>query len=111
MTTGSHHNGSETVSPSGAHDMPSLTLKNLPTPVLEALRASAESSRRSINQQAIQLLSRALGLEGGGISPERVAAQVEAWRRLAGRWKSDLSPAQEIAAIRKARTRGRKVDL
>ncbi|MFT3912649.1 MAG: hypothetical protein QM704_00775 [Anaeromyxobacteraceae bacterium] len=110
MTTGSHHNGSETVALSGA-TMPSLTLKNIPTPVLQALRESAEASRRSINQQAIQLLSRALGLEGGGISPERVVAQVEAWRRLAGRWKSDLSPEQEIAAIRKARTRGRKVDL
>jgi hypothetical protein len=91
--------------------MPSLTLKNVPVPLLRALRASAEAERRSLNQQAMHLLSGALGLERDRISREQVEAQVEAWRRLAGSWRSDLDPREEAENLRKARTRGRKVDL
>jgi plasmid stability protein len=91
--------------------MPSLTLKNVPSPLLRALRASATADRRSLNQQAMVLLSRALGLERDRISTEQVDAQVEAWRRLAGSWRSDLDPRDEAKLLRKARTRGRKVDL
>jgi hypothetical protein len=40
--------------------MPSLTLKGIPEDLMERLRRKAESERRSINQQAIQLLDEAL---------------------------------------------------
>jgi predicted transcriptional regulator len=42
---------------------------------------------------------------------ERTRAQVEAWGKLAGRWRSRRSPKQEIAAIYAARSRGRPVAL
>lgn len=38
------------------------------------------------------------------------AAQVDAWRRLAGQWQSER-PAEELDAIYAARTAGRKVEL
>ncbi len=38
------------------------------------------------------------------------AAQVKAWRQLAGQWQSD-SPSEEIDAIYAARTPGREIDL
>jgi len=37
-------------------------------------------------------------------------AQVAAWRKLAGKWESDLGRATEAERIMKRRTRGRKVD-
>lgn len=56
--------------------MPSLTLKGIPTDVLNKLRALAENERRSLNQQAILLLERA-------VSPPAVgfAATYEAFTR------------------------------
>ena len=84
--------------------MPSLTLKNVPSPLLRALRTSAKADRRSLNQQAMVLLTRALGLDRDRVSQEQVDAQVEAWRRLAGSWRSDLGPREETEELRKART-------
>ena len=40
---------------------------------------------------------------------ERAHAQVEAWTRLAGRWRSRRVSRKEIAAIYAARSRGRPV--
>ena len=91
--------------------MPSLTLKNVPSPLLRALRTSAKADRRSLNQQAMVLLTRALGLDRDRVSQELVDAQVEAWRRLAGSWRSDLGPREEAESLRRARTKGRKVEL
>lgn len=42
------------------HPMATLTLKGLPEDLLARLRTSAASDRRSINQQAILILDRAL---------------------------------------------------
>jgi plasmid stability protein len=92
--------------------MPSLTLKNLPEELLAALRAAAARDRRSVTQEIIHLLDIALQ---GGQSPARDAAdteaQVAAWRKLAGKWTSDVDPATETKRIVERRTKGREVDL
>ena len=41
--------------------MPSLTVKNIPEEIYERLKKSAAAHRRSINQEAIYCLDRALG--------------------------------------------------
>ena len=95
--------------------MSSLTLKNVPDPLLERLRTLAELNRRSLNQQAIQLLEVALQTtndnEKEEIESRLAAAQVEAWKVLSGRWKSKKTIKEEIADIYRHRTRGRPVDL
>ena len=92
--------------------MLSLTLKNIPGDLLGELREAAERDRRSLTQEIIYLLAVALrGTERpAGRSPD-VEAQVAAWRKLAGKWKSDLDPATEAERIMKRRTKGREVDL
>ena len=40
--------------------MPALTLKGIPDDIMERLRELADTERRSLNQQAILLLERAL---------------------------------------------------
>jgi plasmid stability protein len=94
--------------------MASLTLKNLPDELIKELRAAAEDDRRSLNQEAIHLLM--LALRARASPPPTTAttdaqAQVAAWRKLAGKWASDVDRATEARALIKRRSRGRKVNL
>jgi plasmid stability protein len=97
--------------------MASLTLKNLPDDLIEELRAAAEDDRRSLNQEAMHLLTLALRARASPTSPTAttpatdVQAQVAAWRKLAGKWASDVDRATEASALIKRRSRGRKVNL
>jgi plasmid stability protein len=87
--------------------MASLTIKGIPDDLLVRLRERAEADRRSLNREVIHLLGEGLARPAG--SPrERMERQVEAWRRLAGRWSSDRSLEAETAEILDARTPGRE---
>lgn len=94
--------------------MASLTLKNLPDDLLMRLRARAAADHRSLSREVLHLLDRALS------SPDidrlheyrtQAEAQIEAWKRIAGRWASTRSPREERAQVYRGRTRGRKVDF
>lgn len=88
-----------------------MTLKNLSDELLDELRMAAERDRRSLTQEIIHLLETALrGRPKEAVAPD-VKAQVAAWRKLAGKWESDVNAETEAAGLRKARTRGREVDL
>ena len=93
--------------------MSSLTLKNLPDDLLSALRVAAESDRRSLTKEIIHLLDSAL--RGRAERPARpsadVEAQLSAWRKLAGKWESDVDRATEAERLMKRRTSGREVDF
>ncbi len=87
-----------------------LTLKNLPDALLDRLRRRAARERRSMNGEVVHLLNAALRGERAGADPAaRAVEQAAAWRRLAGRWESDLDAGAEAAALRRARSGGRKV--
>ena len=90
--------------------MASLTLRNLSDKLVDELRAAAERDRRSLTQQIIHLLEIALRERPQEASRSDVKAQVAAWRKLAGKWESDVDAETEAASLRKARTRGRAVD-
>lgn len=93
--------------------MASLTLKNIPDPLLDRLRERAASDRRSLTQEIFYLLEEALA----GRAPELAAleeearSQAAAWSELAGRWRSDVDTDEEIEAILASRSRGRDVEL
>lgn len=91
--------------------MASLTLKNIPNPLLVQLRASAKDHRRSLNQEAIVLLESALRKpDGEAIQLLRTSAeaQVRIWKRLSAQWRSNTTVKEDIASIHRARTKGRK---
>ncbi|TAK21343.1 MAG: hypothetical protein EPO26_15580 [Chloroflexota bacterium] len=93
--------------------MASLTLKNMPDDLLEALRRAAVTDRRSVTQEIIYLCDTALRERGGrpGVRVSDSAARLAAWRELAGKWESDLDPAAEAESIVSQRTAGRDVNL
>jgi hypothetical protein len=92
----------------------SLTLKNVPESLIELLRKAALAERRSDNQEALFLIEEGLRKRLGEplpVSKPHVAAQIEAWEQLAGRWSSEKTVAEEVKGILDARTPGRPVDL
>ena len=94
--------------------MASLTLKNLPDELLRALRDVADRDRRSLTREIIHLLESALrGRVEEPAAPRSFGAnaQLAAWRKLAGKWESDVDRATETGRLMKRRTTGRKVEL
>jgi plasmid stability protein len=106
--------------------MPSLTLKNIPPPLLERLRVRASHDRRSLNREAIWLLEQvldgssraeldsAIGSGTGSASDLGVErdAQLAAWQSLAGRWQGTNGEVDGlIDDIYQARTQGRDIVL
>lgn len=62
-----------------ANDMPTtLTLKNIPDEVYEALKSAAAANRRSLNSEAIVQLERSLAVRTR--SPDEILARVDALR-------------------------------
>lgn len=93
--------------------MPSLTLKNVPDDLLRALRKAADKDRRSVTQEIIHLLESALGRRAERPAPRSADAnaQLAAWRKLAGKWESDVDRATEAERLVERRTSGRGIDL
>ncbi|HAK96826.1 MAG TPA: hypothetical protein DCM87_18005 [Planctomycetes bacterium] len=92
--------------------MATITLKNVPEGLISQLRAVAIDERRSLNQQILHMLDVVLNGDLGDLGLKTAREQqVAAWKRLAGRWESSESAAEEVARIYAARTEGRTVEL
>jgi plasmid stability protein len=91
--------------------MASITLKNLPNDLLQALRKIAERDRRSMSQEIVHLLEAALGRRPKSPTPPAMEAQLNAWRKLAGKWESRADDEIEAGRVPERRSPGRKVDL
>ena len=89
-----------------------MTIKSMPVSLLEKLKQRARGERRSLNQQVLYMLERALADTMTQVQVrEQAERQAEAWRKLAGKWESDETVQEEIDAIYASRTVGREVDL
>jgi plasmid stability protein len=97
-----------------AATMPSLTLKDVPVPLLERLRSRAARDQRSLNREAIWLLEQAMEPScdpATQIEHER-ESQLAAWRALAGKWQGTPQDVDDLVAdIYESRTLGREVVL
>jgi plasmid stability protein len=96
--------------------MPSLTLKDIPMPLMERLRTRATQDQRSLNREAIWLLEQALSANASAAAASVAAAerdvQLAAWERLGGHWPGgDVALDTMVSDIYDARTQGREVDL
>lgn len=95
--------------------MSSITIKDVPEKLLERLRRRAQEDKRSMNREVLHLLDIALTdqpvNEDFSGDTRDVDSQIQAWRRLAGHWDSDLDTTEEIERIYAARTFGRQIDL
>lgn len=92
-----------------------LTIKGIPDEVGTVLKRAAERSQRSLNGEIIHRLIRSLEDAAPPVVSSRLSetpdSVADAWASLAGRWKSDMSVEDEIAALYESRTPGRESDL
>lgn len=92
-----------------------LTIKGIPDEVGTVLKRAAERSNRSLNGEIIHRLIRSLENAGPPVLSSRLAGSpdsvADAWASLAGRWKSDMSVEDEIAALYETRSPGRDTDI
>ena len=94
--------------------MPSLTLKDIPQPLMEQLRARASRDQRSLNREAIWLLEQVLDKSSDPASEVRLEqeAQIAAWQSLAGRWQGSEAEVDDLLEdIYQSRTQGREFSL
>lgn len=94
--------------------MPSLTLKDIPTPLMERLRTRAAQDQRSLNREAIWLLEQALEPSADPATrlKQETAAQLGAWQALAGRWQGGTQDLDDLVTdIYQSRTQGREFSL
>ncbi len=102
-------------SPAGKlRDMASITIKDIPDPLLTRLRERAATEKRSMNKEIIHLLDLSLSAQRTHPIAHRrtlAATQAEAWSRLGGRWISDIPVEDEVADIYSARSSGREIAL
>lgn len=89
--------------------MASLTLKNVPESLLRSLRRAARQEGRSLNREVLRRLEASVRGEMDPRKQRRI--QLETWRKLAGRWVSDVDAETEARRIVQSRTPGREVDF
>ena len=82
--------------------MPSFTLKGIPEELMERLRQQADLDRRSLNQQVIAILDRALPTTKQG-------SFAEAYSELMRKWGSSPLLGEEFEGLRDRRP-GRDVE-
>jgi hypothetical protein len=95
--------------------MANITVRSIPNPTMERIRALSVVDRRSLNSEILVLLERGLSCERPeslrpGTVPDAVT-QLDLWRRLCGAWQDERSAPEIVADIRAHRTAGRTVDL
>ncbi|WP_295388780.1 hypothetical protein [uncultured Thiodictyon sp.] len=94
--------------------LPSLTLKDIPSPLMERLRTRAAADQRSLNREAIWLLEQALEpcTDPATRLKQETDAQLGAWQALAGRWQGTDPEVDELVLdIYQSRSEGREFTL
>jgi plasmid stability protein len=94
--------------------MPSLTLKDIPTPLVEHLRSRAAQYQRSLTHEAIWLSEQALesSADPARRLPQETDARIGAREALSGRWEASKRDTDDlIADIDQSRTQGREITL
>jgi plasmid stability protein len=89
--------------------MASMTIADMPDHILGRLERKAAKARRTLEQELIHLLERALSRDrpdDSGWTDADTEAQYQAWCRL-GVWESDRSAEEEIRDIYSRRAPGR----
>lgn len=92
--------------------MVNLTLRNIPEHLLERIRSLSIAERRSLNNEILVLLERALREYTAEIDDDIFnEVQVDLWSKLAGKWEDPRSTDETIAEIINNRSPGREVEL
>lgn len=96
--------------------MASLTVRDIPTELLDRIKILSSRERRSLNKQFLVVMEDGLRTHAAALERNREVGptpslQVAMWRDIAGKWEDDRPTDEIIADIRRHRTVGREVEL
>jgi len=97
--------------------MAALTVRDIPSEVMDTIKVLSKRERRSLNKEFIVVIERGLraSLEDAGCrGGERViprSLQDDLWKDLCGKWEDSRSTREIVGDIREQRTLGREVRL
>jgi plasmid stability protein len=84
--------------------MKSITVRNIPDEILEAVRILSIKERRSLNNELIVIMENGLNSIRSSSSPLKTELREYPWKKLAGKWKDRRSTAKIIDDIYSSRT-------
>lgn len=97
--------------------MSSLTVRDIPDDVMDAIKLLSKRERRSLNKEFIVVIERglkaALADTGRMMTQDSIPLnlQEDLWKDLCGKWEDERSTGEIVADIREQRTMGREVRL
>ncbi|MBQ3343989.1 MAG: Arc family DNA-binding protein [Kiritimatiellae bacterium] len=93
--------------------MATVTVRELPTKTLDALKMRASVNHRSLNGEILCIFDYAVSgmSEFDFIRENRARRQRQALRAVFGKWEDDRSEEDIVKEIEEARTKGREVSL
>jgi plasmid stability protein len=89
--------------------MKSITVRNIPDEILEAVRILSIKERRSLNSELIVIMEN--GLNSMSSAALKTDMKEDPWKKLAGKWKDKRSTAEIIDDVYSSRTIGRDIKL
>ena len=91
--------------------MKSITVRNIPDEILEAVKLLSVKERRSLNNELIVIMENGLNSIHSSSSPLKTELKEDPWKDIAGKWKDKRSTAEIIDDIYSSRTIGRDIKL
>lgn len=92
-----------------------ITIRNIPEDVIEKIRTLSKIGRRSLNNEILIILEKAVQYEIDVLmKQERFLSketQLSIWKKLANEWEDDRSTEEIIEEIYNTRTLGREIEL
>jgi len=96
--------------------MPDLTVRGIPSDIMDKIKILSKTERRSINSEILLMIENGLKdhIEKRTVNSSPVVSketQMEIWENLSGKWE-DIRDSEEIMSdIYNKRTKGRDVEL
>ncbi len=91
--------------------MKSITVRNIPDDVLEAVRILSAKERRSLNNELVVIIENGIKSLYSSSEESTAGIKTDPWRKLAGKWKDKRSSKEIIDDIYSSRTIGRDIKL
>ena len=91
--------------------MKSVTVRNIPDEILEAIRLLSIKERRSLNNELIVIMENGLKSICSSSAALKTDLREDPWKNLAGKWKDKRSTKGIIDDIYSSRTIGRDIKL
>ena len=91
--------------------MKSITIRNIPDDVLEAIRTLSIKERRSLNNEIVVIIENGLKSLCSSTGASATVLREDPWKKLVGKWKDKRSTEEIIDDIYSSRTIGRDIKL